>query len=119
VTKVGSEFSNLAPILAGVPQGAISSPILYNIYAADQPTSSNTSVAEFADDKIIFTSNENPLVASQHLQNHLNEMEVWYSNWKIKINNEKSSHITFTLRQGVVPPVSLANKIIPSATKVK
>jgi len=119
VTKVGSEFSNLAPILAGVPQGAISSPILYNIYAADQPISPNTSVAEFADDKIIFTSNENPLVASQHLQKHLNDMEVWYSNWKIKINNEKSSHITFTLRQGVVPPVSLANKIIPSATKVK
>jgi len=75
VTKVGSEFSNLASILAGVPQGAISSPIFYNIYTADQPTSPYTSVAEFADDKIIFTSNESPSVACQHLQNHLNDME--------------------------------------------
>lgn len=43
-TKVGSEISNLAPILAGVPQGAISSPILFNIYTADQPTTSHTSL---------------------------------------------------------------------------
>ncbi|VVC34022.1 Reverse transcriptase domain [Cinara cedri] len=48
-TKVGSEISNLTPILAGVPQGAISSPILFNIYTADQPTTPHTSVADFAD----------------------------------------------------------------------
>jgi len=46
-------------------------------------------------------------------------MEVWYLNWKIKINSEKSSHITFILRQGVVPSVSLENKIIPPVTRVK
>jgi len=73
VTKVGSEFSNLAPVLAGVPQGAISSPILYKIYTVDQPIFPFTTVAEFTDDKIIFTSNENHFVASQ---NHLNDMEV-------------------------------------------
>jgi len=67
VIKVGSEFSNLTPVLAGVPQGAISSLILFNIYAANQQISPYTSVAEFADDKIIFTSNENPFVACQHL----------------------------------------------------
>jgi retron-type reverse transcriptase len=68
VTKVGSEFSHLSPILAGVPQGAISSPILYNIYAADQPTSTPTFVAEFADDKIIFTSHNDPYIAGLFLQ---------------------------------------------------
>lgn len=40
-TKNGSEISNLALILAGVPQGAISSPILFNIYTADQSTTSH------------------------------------------------------------------------------
>lgn len=119
ITKVGAEFSSLAPILAGVPQGAISSPILYNIYAADQPTSPYTEVAEFADDKVIFTSNVNPLIASQRLQSHLNDLEMWYYKWKIKINNEKSSFITFTLRHGVVPPVYFANKAIPAVNCVK
>lgn len=67
MTKVGLEFSNLTSILAGVYQSAILSPILYNIYATDQCISPFTSVAEFPDDQIIFTSNGNPIVASQRL----------------------------------------------------
>ncbi|KAL4085431.1 hypothetical protein QTP88_027290 [Uroleucon formosanum] len=118
-TKVGSEISNLAPILAGVPQGAISSPILFNIYTANQPTTSHTSVADFADDKVIFTSGKNPHLAKQHLQNHLNLLTDWYSKWKIKINNEKSSRVTFTLKQSTVPLVYLNNKVIPSSSNVK
>lgn len=51
VTKVYSESSNLASILAGVSQGAISLPILYNIYADDQRNSPYISVTEFAYDK--------------------------------------------------------------------
>ncbi|VVC31114.1 Reverse transcriptase domain [Cinara cedri] len=117
--KVGSEISNLAPILAGVPQGAISSPILFNIYTSDQPTTSQTSVADFADDKVIYISEKNPFLASQYLQNHLNLLSDWYSNWRIKINNDKSSHITFTLKQSTVPPVYLNNKVIPSSSNVK
>jgi len=54
VTQVGPVFSNLYPILAGVPQVAILSPILYNIYTVDQPTTSQTNFAEFADGKIMF-----------------------------------------------------------------
>ena len=119
VAQVGSVFSKLSPILAGVPQGAISSPILYNIYTADQPTTPQTNVAEFADDKIIFTSHDSPQTASQHLQTHLNLMEPWYSKWRIKINNEKSSHITFSLKQNTIPPVTLNNKIIPQTSSVR
>ena len=119
VTQVGSVFSNLSPILVGVPQGAISSPILYNIYTADQPTTPQTNVAEFADDKMIFTSHDSPQTASQHLKNHLNMMEQWYSKWKIKINNEKSSHITFSLKQNTIPTVTLNNRIIPQTSNVR
>lgn len=79
-------------MLVSVPQDAIWSPILNNIHAADQPIFTHTSVAEFADDKLIFASNENPIVASQHLQNHLNDMDVWYTKQKIKINS-KNLHI--------------------------
>uniref|UniRef100_A0A2S2R1T0 RNA-directed DNA polymerase from mobile element jockey n=1 Tax=Sipha flava TaxID=143950 RepID=A0A2S2R1T0_9HEMI len=107
------------PVMASIPQGAILSPILCNIYVADQPVSLLTVVAEFADDKVIYSSNANPLVVSNQLQNHLNQMEEWYSKWKVKINNEKSSHITFTLKKGIIPPLYLSNKIIPSVISVK
>lgn len=46
----GFSVSNIAPIHAGVPQGGILSPILYNIYASDQPTIPSTLIAEYVDD---------------------------------------------------------------------
>lgn len=64
MTKVNSEFSNLTLILAGVPQGANLSTILYNMYAADQPISPYKWVAEAADNKIIFISNDNLFIAT-------------------------------------------------------
>ncbi|VVC34751.1 Reverse transcriptase domain [Cinara cedri] len=83
-TRVGIETSEVSPIIAGVPQGAILSPILFNIYSADQPTTPNTSVAEFADEKAIFTTHSDPTTASNYLQNHLNLLSTWYTKWRIK-----------------------------------
>jgi hypothetical protein len=39
--------------------------------------------------------------------------------WKIKVNESKSSHITFTLRKGLCPPVNINQTIIPQAETVK
>lgn len=49
----GITMSEIASINAGVSQGGILSPILFNIFVSDQPTSSNTSVADYTDDKVI------------------------------------------------------------------
>uniref|UniRef100_A0A2H8TKI9 Putative RNA-directed DNA polymerase from transposon X-element n=1 Tax=Melanaphis sacchari TaxID=742174 RepID=A0A2H8TKI9_9HEMI len=117
--RFGSSVSNIANINAGVPQGGILSPILYNIYAADQPTSLNTTVAEFADDKAIIAIHEDPISASQNLQHHLNLLSNWYDNWRVKVNQSKSLHTTFTLRLLPCPEVSLADIPIPSSQSVK
>jgi hypothetical protein len=76
--RVGTSFSGLAKINAGVPRGGILSSLLYNIYAADQPTSPYTTIAEFADDKAIFTIHDNPHIAPPNLQYHLDLMADWY-----------------------------------------
>jgi len=117
--RFDSSFSNIANINAGVPHGGILSPILYNIYAADQPTSPKTSVAEFADDKAIITIHEDPISASLNFQHHLNLMANWYDKWRVKVNQSKSLHTTFTLRRAPCPDVSLANIPIPSSHSVK
>jgi len=54
--RYGLAVSDIAVINAGVPQGGILSPILYNIFASDQPTTPSTSVADYADDKAIISS---------------------------------------------------------------
>ncbi|KAF0757930.1 Uncharacterized protein FWK35_00037286 [Aphis craccivora] len=46
----------------------ILSPVLYNIYYSDKPTSPNTLVADYADDKAIISKNHDPVIASHHLQ---------------------------------------------------
>ncbi|KAL4136299.1 hypothetical protein QTP88_007847 [Uroleucon formosanum] len=115
----GSSVSSIASINAGVPQGGILSPILYNIYASDQPTTPHTLTAEYADDKAIISINADPLIASRNLQNHLHLMEKWYTNWRVKVNQDKSFHTTFTLKQTPCPNVNLYGIQIPHSQTVK
>lgn len=68
----------IAKIKAGVPQGGILSPFLFNIYVADHPTIQHITVADYADDKVILSINENPLTTSSNLQIHLNLKSEWY-----------------------------------------
>ena len=114
-----TSLSSLSTIKAGVPQGAIAAPLLFNIFIADQPTSPNTLVAEYADDKAILSVHENPLTASENLQSHLHKLESWYKNWRVKINETKSWHITFTLKHGICPPITLNNIKIPTSNTTK
>lgn len=68
-------LSDISAIYAGVPQGGILSPVLYNIFVSDRPTTLNTSVADYADDKVIMSINSDPIIASANLQIHLDRME--------------------------------------------
>lgn len=47
--------------------------ILYNIYASasDLPTTPKTVVVDYSDDKVIISTNKDPIVASRNLQNHI------------------------------------------------
>jgi len=105
VTKVGSGITYLSPILADTLHDAISSSLLFNIYTADRPTILYTSVANFSDTKVIYTPGNISLLISQQLQNILNLLANFYFKCKIEINNEKSSHIIFTLNKSTVSQV--------------
>jgi hypothetical protein len=58
--SVNKTDSATHPILYGVPQGAISSPFLYNFFTADSPQINESETATFADDTAIFVSNGDP-----------------------------------------------------------
>ena len=44
-------------------------------------------------------------------------MEIWFNNWRIRINELKSKHVTFTLRKGDCPPVFFNNIKLPHESK--
>jgi hypothetical protein len=70
-------------------------------------------MATFADDTAIMSSDHDPNMASQKLQQHLNALQNWMKQWKITVNPAKSTHITFTTRRTICPQVSINDFPIP------
>lgn len=110
LVKQQDSRSELFKIESGVPQGSVLGPVLYLLFTADLPTTRLTTVATYADDTAIIASHINPQRASFNLQANLNETEKWLKKWKLKANETKSTHMTFTLRRESCPPVYINNK---------
>ncbi|XP_008201458.2 probable RNA-directed DNA polymerase from transposon BS [Tribolium castaneum] len=95
--KVQNSFSYPVPLLSGVPQGSVLSPILYIFYSSDFPVSDlhQTKTRFFADDTALWTSRTTAASASRTLQPLLNQISTWTRKWRVKINPTKSTAILF------------------------
>ncbi|KAL4085156.1 hypothetical protein QTP88_027448 [Uroleucon formosanum] len=105
--RQGSATSNIATISAGVPQGGVLSPILFNIYAADQPSTQNTIVADYADDKVILSVHNDPIIASRNLQSHLNLLSKCFIMNPPAKSSLSPSHIKNTKNNLTIHPIKI------------
>jgi hypothetical protein len=71
------------------------------------PETEQTTTATYADDTAILASHQNPISASTNLQHHINQLEKWLKRWRMKANENKSTHITFPLKRETCPVVTL------------
>lgn len=117
--KLRDARSSVFACRAGVPQGSVLGPVLYNIFTSDLPQSPEIAVATFADDAAFLSCSSDPNEATRLLQTQLDVTNTWMTKWRIKASAPKSHHITFTLRRDTCPPVKLGHDTLPQSTCVK
>ncbi|KAL1122987.1 hypothetical protein AAG570_003311 [Ranatra chinensis] len=96
--KIDNHFSEWKNISAGVPQGSLLGPVLFNLYINDLPETTNTQVAMYADDTAFLAQSWKPGLVTNRLQEALNRAESWFSTWRMEINASKCAAILFTKR---------------------
>ena len=111
-TSYNNHTSKHTNIKAGVPQGSVLSPTLFNIYLSDMPLPkiSSLNLITYADDITITSSHPNINTATQNLLPYLNEIHTWAHNNNLKINSTK----TMTTSTFMTPDPSEYNK--PTST---
>ena len=119
VTKIKDIHSEVKDIKAGVPQESVLGPILYTLYTANIPTTTNSAVLTFADDTVILVRHTNSETAVKLLQEHITKIEKWLQEKQIKANPNKCNHITFTLRKQIQPNILLNGTHITQTKQVK
>lgn len=117
--QVGIESSDWKPISAGVPQGSVLGPTLYVLYTADIPVSENTVTALFADDTAAVACSDSYESAVATLQSTVNCISSWAKDWKIALNDTKSTRVDFSLRPHSYIPVYIDGNIIPPANHAR
>ncbi len=109
-----SHRSTSKPILAGVPQGAVLSPLLFSLYLYDLPQSPHITNYLFADD-VAFTSKfARTKAAVSRLQNASEDHLNWSKLNGLSLNTSKCQAIIFTWRHETTPdPIQLQGNTIP------
>ena len=121
--RVQNAVSSTQTIPAGVPQGSVLSPTLFNIFLHDFPTHPRTKVALFADDAAIFAATGRKSLSNTLVQDHATSLEKYYHRWKIRLNVSKSQVIHFTNRPTLLnetaAKISINTIQIPEANTLK
>lgn len=113
--KINQHYSEPRKITAGVPQGAVIGPTLFNIYTSDIPRHPRTEIGLYADDTTILAKGKKTDIIRRNLQEHIKAIETWTKMWKIKINAEKSVAVLFSKnirKPEEKQPISIDNKEI-------
>jgi len=94
-TDVDGVLSDLAEILAGVPQGSILGPLLFLIYVNDFPCSTKFKSFLFADDTSLFMSGKSLADLQIKVQTELNKVKNWFEANRMQLNGKKTRYIIF------------------------
>ena len=89
-TKIGSSYSDWYEIIRGVPQGSILGPLSFNRFINDLFLFiEKTKICNFADDKTIYSCNNNLQTILKNLKHDMVNVLKWFKVNSIKANPKK------------------------------
>lgn len=120
--KIKNDISDKQKTKAGVPQGSILGPTLFNYFVNDIPTFEKTKIAMYADDTATYAHSYYAQAATLQNQIHINKIQKYCDEWKIKLNADKTETITFTRKftnTRSIQRLKVADKTIEPTKTVK
>ena len=111
-------LNNISPfrgVPAGVPQGSVISPALFNYFISDCPIP-NSNITSYADDLTIWTSSPDIQEAESTINGLLDDITTWTIAKRLTIAPSKSSSTLFTPdthQSNYQPQVFIQNSLVP------
>ena len=92
---------------AGVPQGSVLAPTLYNMYTHDIPnvTHPDSLLIQYADDVTILARSKLLDTLTARMQGELNSLTLWERKWLIHTHPEKATATYFSIKRATPPPL--------------
>lgn len=91
--RLGEYFTKPFDMHAGVPQGSVSGPPLFNFFIHDLPMHFLLKCSQFADDTNFRYTHCDPSFAQTVFNSHLVELHKYFDNWKLILNSSKTEFI--------------------------
>ena len=116
---IEGEESGLVPVSSGVPQGSVLGPILFLVFINDLPEKLSSQVRLFADDTAVYLT-IGGLDDGTVLQNDLDKLSLWESQWDMEFNPSKCQVVRVTTARKAINTVyTLHGQILEVVTSAK
>lgn len=118
--RLNDSYSSFQDIQAGVPQGSILGPLLFNLYVNDFPDIFAGDVLQYADDTALLIQTTTKSGMFYRAQKALNKVSSYCSTWKLKINVRKSCALVMTKGNlQNIPTLYIQQQELPYKTECK
>ena len=112
-------FSDLAPVTSGVPQGTVLGPLLFLAYINDLPMNLSATPRLFADDCLLYREIATP-EDGQLLQRDLDQLQQWEIDWSMEFNPGKCEVLRITNKKKIIDTeYKIRGQVLPRVNSAK